>query len=133
MPDRDQAESDQLVLDVVPATNELRALVDILDRLSIQAYTLHVTDGRFYADRSPDAVAGSRRQVSIRLTVIGRTFFEGLCAALHAKPTERVVHPGQRSWWAESDTATRRLLIEGVSFQHHDDWQPRPAKEKANA
>ncbi len=29
-------------------------------------------------------------------------------------------------WWAEVNTPDLRLLIEGVSFQHHDDWEAKP-------
>lgn len=116
--------AEQLSIEV-PRANDLKALVDLLDRLSIHSFSLHATDRGFYGDRTQsDRPAGSRA-VELRLTIVGRTFFEQVCDALRAKPTERMVLFGQRSWWAEADNSTRRLLIEGVSFQHHDDWEPR--------
>lgn len=57
-----------------------------------------------------------------------RTDFERFCAALKTKVKERGYSPeGQREWYAEHDTADRRLLIQCVSFKHHEDWQPRSA------
>lgn len=102
----------------------LAELVALLDDIDCHSFTLHATDSTFYAARNPDATDNTKR-INIRLTIIGRTDFEQVCTLIGAKATERVVNPGQRSWWAESDTATRRLLIEGVSFQHQDDWEPR--------
>lgn len=119
-PTASRARSEQLTLPV----NELRALVDVLDQIDCHSYTLHATDSTYYSARNPATAEGSR--ISLRLTIIGRTQFEQVCARLSAKATERVFLPGQRAWWAEADTQNRRLLIEGVSFQHHDDWEPRP-------
>ncbi len=107
------------------STSELRQLVDLLDQIGCRSYSLHATDRRFYAAQNPGAADAQR--VSLRLTVVGRAPFEQICTALNVQPTERTHHVGQRAWWAEADTNTRRLLIEGVSFQHHDDWEPRAA------
>lgn len=103
--------------------SELTTIAQLLDELGCHSYSLHVTDSGYYADRNPER--SSEGRVSLHLTIIGRTAFEAVADAIGAKPKERIVHVGQRSWWAEADTKTRRLLIEGVSFQHHDDWQPR--------
>ena len=111
----------------LPAPNPLADLVAILDRLDCHSYTLHATDRTYYGAQNPAATAAQR--VELRLTIVGRTHFEALCAALGAKPTERVVAHGQRSWWAEADTDDRRLLIEGVSFAHQDDWEPRTKED----
>lgn len=104
---------------------DLSEIVDLLESIDCHSYTLHATDCTFYSARNPNAEAAKR--TDLRLTIIGRTAFEQMCERLKAKPLERIVHFGQRAWWAASDTDTRRLLIEGVSFQHHDDWQPREA------
>lgn len=100
----------------------LAEVVALLDRLGCTSYTLHATDRSYYASQNPDRAVA---RVDLRLTIVGRTFLEQVCAALGVKPVERIVNPGQRAWHAEADTPTRRLLIEGVSFQHHDDWEPR--------
>ena len=101
----------------------LATIVELLDDIDCHSFTLHATDTTFYSARNPEGIAGGR--INLRLTIVGRYAFEEVCARLGAKPHERIVQVGQRSWWAEADTETRRLLIEGVSFQHHDDWQPR--------
>lgn len=102
----------------------LTAIAELLDEQGCRSYSLHASDAGWWADRNPDG--GSDGRPSVRLTIIGRTAFEAIATAVGATPKERVMRMGQRSWWAESDTASRRLLIEGVSFQHHDDWEPRP-------
>lgn len=104
-------------------TDPLAELVGILGQLDCRSYTLHATDSGYWTARATGD--GRDGRINIRLTVVGRTAFEQVCAALGAQPKERVVHVGQRSWFAETDTTDRRLLIEGVSFQYHDDWEPR--------
>lgn len=108
----------------------LTAVAEVLDDIDCHSYSLTVTDKTFWSARNPDMSDGVR--VNLRLMIVGRTAFEAFCLAIEARPQERIVNPGQRSWWAESDTKTRRLLVEGVSFQHHEDWEPRP-KSKAKA
>lgn len=102
----------------------LAEVVAVLEVLGCRSYTLHATDSGYWTARAHGD--GAEARINIRLTIVGRTAFEQVCAALGAQPKERVIHVGQRSWFAEADTTARRLLIEGVSFQHHDDWEPRP-------
>jgi hypothetical protein len=95
----------------------IKALVDTLADLGISPLHL-LTNARKMSDTRPDISLWTQR----------RTDFEALCAHLKAKPVERMAHqPGQREWYAEHDTDERRLLIQCVSFPHHDDWQPREA------
>lgn len=95
---------------------EIKALIDLLAELDIDALHLRI-DAKKVGDTRPD----------IALWTLYRTQFERLCEALKMNPTERRFSPpGQREWFAESDTATRRLLVQCVSFEHHPDWQPRP-------
>lgn len=113
--------------------NALLAIAELLNEQECHSYTLHATDSGFWTARAPQGAQPGVRagraerdgRASLSLTIIGRTQFEGICLAIGVTPKERVMHVGQRSWWAESDTSTRRLLIEGVSFQHHDDWESR--------
>lgn len=101
-------------------SNPHLAAAQLLDRLDVHSYTMHVTDRTYYSARLPDSEAAKR--VDIRLTIVSRSDFMKVCAELKCSPKERIVNAGQRAWWAESDSPGRRLLIEGVSFQHHDDW-----------
>ncbi|WGL50668.1 hypothetical protein P5P86_11905 [Nocardioides sp. BP30] len=104
--------SDLIVLTPIA---EIKAVVDTLADLGIDPLHLHI-DGQRPTDRRPSMTTWIRY----------RTDFERVCDAFKAKPTERrYSQPGQREWYAESDTATRRLLIQCVSFEHHEDWQPR--------
>lgn len=101
----------------------LADLMALLDEIECRAYTLHATDSSYWTARNSNLDNTGR--VNLRLTIIGRGQFEQVCSLLGAKATERIVNTGQRSWWAESNSDTRKLLIEGVSFQHHDDWEAR--------
>lgn len=95
---------------------ETKSLVDLLADMGIDPLHLHV-DGAKPLDARPN----------IKLWTRYRTEFFTLCERLGAKPEERRFAPaGQREWYAESDTLTRRLLVQCVSFEHHDDWEPRP-------
>jgi hypothetical protein len=94
----------------------IKALVDTLADLGISPLHLRV-DAKHVGDHRPD----------ISLWTQTRTDFERLCAHLKAKPAERRYRPvGQREWCAEHDTDERRLLLQCVSFAHHDDWEERP-------
>lgn len=95
----------------------------LLDELECRSYSLSATDAAYWAARRSEEVRDGRP--NIRLTIIGRTMFEAVCTAVGVTPKERMTNPGQRGWFAEADSSTRRLLIEGVSFQHHDDWEVR--------
>jgi hypothetical protein len=96
----------------------VKALVDHLSDLDISPLHLRI-DAKHVGDARPD--------VSMWLRY--RTDFERFCDALKLKAKERAYSPeGQREWWAEHDTADRRLLVQCVSFAHHEDWQP---KERA--
>ena len=103
----------------------LTAIAQLLDDLDCHSYSLYATDSGWWTERAIGKADAKEPRVSLRLTIIGRTHYEAVCLALEAKATERVVQMGQRQWWAESDTSARKLLIEGVSFQHHDDWEAR--------
>jgi hypothetical protein len=96
--------------------DEIKAVVDTFADLGIDPLHLHV-DGKRPLDQRPD----------IRVWVRYRMEFERVIDAFGAKPKERDYRmPGQREWFAEKDTDGRRLLLQCVSFEHHDDWQPRP-------
>jgi hypothetical protein len=106
--------SEQLA--IVP-TSAIKELVDILEDLGIDPLTLHI-DGARPLDARPD----------VRLWCRYRTDFETVCERLRLKPHERLARQhGQREWFAEHDDDRRRLLVQCVSFAHHDDWQPREA------
>lgn len=96
------------------------AVAQLLDRLDVHSYSMHVTDQTYYSARLPESEAAKR--VNIRLTIVGRSGFMKVCTELKQEPKERMVNAGQRAWWAEADSPDRKLLIEGVSFQHHNDW-----------
>ena len=94
----------------------IKALVDQLHELDLSP--LHA---RIDAKRISDT------RIDISLWMQTRTDFETFTAALGAKPVERRFSPdGQREWFAEHDTPERRLLVQVVSFRHHDDWQEKP-------
>jgi hypothetical protein len=97
---------------------EVKRLVDILTDLDIEPLHLHV-DGHKPTDLRPD----------VRLWTRTRTDYERLLDALKVKPKqrhERRYSPqGQREFYAEHDTDARRLLVQCVSLEHHDDWRPR--------
>lgn len=100
---------------VVTPISEIKAVVDTLAGLGIDPLHLHI-DGQRPTDHRPN----------ITVWVRYRTEFEATCGAFNAKAVERrFIQHGQREWYAESDTATRRLLIQCVSFEHHADWAPR--------
>jgi len=100
---------------VQPSITTLKELVDQLADLGIDPLHLH-TDGHTNI-RPPD----------YRLWLRTRTDFFAVCEAFGLKPTEaRWAPEGQRSWSAAKDTDDRRLLVQCVSFEHHDDWEPRP-------
>lgn len=107
-----------------PSQTALASIASLINDVGCESYSLHVTDRRYYADRLPNS--DSAKYVDIRLTIVGRTAFEEIATLLGAKTTERIVHVGQRAWVAETKSNDVRLLLEGVSFQHHDDWEPRP-------
>lgn len=95
----------------------IKGLVDVLHRLRMSPLHLHV-DAKHVGDTRPD----------VKLWLRCRTDFEAFCAELGVRPVEARWNPeGQRSWSAEHDTPERRLLVQCVSFQHHDDWEPRSA------
>ncbi len=96
-----------------------------LHALGIDGYTLHITRPGYHIRRNPNASENGKK-VSIRVTVIGRNDFHKLARHYNAKVTERAMQHGVRGWWAEADNPDRRLLIEGVSFRHHDDWEAKP-------
>jgi hypothetical protein len=90
----------------------LKALVDQLADLGIDPLHLH-TDGHTEI-RPPD----------FRLWLRTRTDFERVCDALDLKPKRSRWDPeGQRSYSATKDTDEARLLVQVVSFRHHDDWE----------
>ena len=94
---------------------EIKAVVDTLADLGVDPLHLHI-DGQRPTDQ----------RANINAWIRYRTDFERVCAVFKAKPTERRhCQPGQREWYAESDTVTRRLLLQCVSFEHHPDWRPR--------
>lgn len=93
----------------------IKALVDQLHDLDLSPLHLRV-DAKHVGDTRPD--------VSMWLRY--RTDFERFCAAVGVKPVPaRFDSADQRSWSAEHDTADRRLLVQCVSFKHHDDWEPK--------
>lgn len=101
----------------IPPVNAIKQVVDLLDELGIDPLHLHA-DGAKVLDARHD----------IKLWLRYRTDFERVCAALKAKPVERPHRGhGQREWYAEPDTADRRLLVQCVSFEHHPDWEAREA------
>ena len=109
--------SEQLAIALTPI-DEIKEFVDVLADMGIDPLHLHI-DGHRPTDARP----------SISVWIRHRTEFEAICARLKAKPVERrYSQPGQREWWAESDTTTRRLLMQCVSFEHHHDWEPRPTQ-----
>lgn len=113
--------------DMLPGldTDPLTDIAAMLRQIGCRSYALHVTDTTYYSARNPDASETATRP-NFHLTIVGRTHFEAVIAALDSpKVTERVMTVGVRAWSAEPDTDDRRLLVEGVSFQHHDDWKAR--------
>ena len=99
----------------IPPIAEIKAVVDVLADLGIDALHLRA-DAKKVGDTRPD----------ISLWVTYRTEFLRVCEAFGIKPVERIAHqPGQREWYAERDTDDRRLLVQCVSFEHHEDWEPR--------
>lgn len=106
-------------------TDPLTDIAAMLRRIGCRSYALHVTDTTYYSARNPDATNGAKR-VGMHLTIVGRTYYEAVINALgNPKVTERVMTTGTRAWSANADTDDRKLLVEGVSFQHHDDWEAR--------
>lgn len=100
----------------VTQINTIRGIVEQLALLEMSPLHLRV-DAKHVGDTRPD----------ISLWLRYRTDFERFCESIKAKPHERMYRgQGQREWYAESDADTRRLLIQCVSFEHHDDWEPRP-------
>ncbi len=94
---------------------EIKALVELLAEMGIDPLSLNARGATPLEPRS-----------NMQLHLRTRTDFEAVCRRLGAKGHERKFPPrGQRSWWAEADTGTRKLLIQCVSFEHHDDWEPR--------
>lgn len=105
---------------VITPISEIKAIVDQLVDLGVDALHLRA-DAKKVGDLRPD----------VSLWITHRTDFERVCEAFGAKPVERRYRQaGQREWFAEKDTGTRRLLIQCVSFEHHHDWQPRPRTEE---
>lgn len=101
----------------------IKALVDDLARLDVTPLHLHV-----------DTLKVGDLRPNVSLWTQTRTDFETLCDAWKMKPVERTYTPeGQRAWCAERDTNDRRLLVQCVSFAHHDDWQPRGTATKEGA
>lgn len=97
---------------------EIKALVDLLAELDVSVLHLHI-DTRDMLDK----------RARINLWISSRTDYFRLCDHLKLTPTEkRYQGLGQREWWAEADTPARALLIQCVSFEHHDDWEPRAGK-----
>lgn len=101
----------------------LASIAKLIDDIGCESFSLHVTDRRYYAARMPNS--DSAKYVDMHLTIVGRTAFEEVATLLNAKPKERIVNVGQRAWVAEIYDGSLRLLLDGVSFQHHDDWEPR--------
>lgn len=98
-------------LHLVPIA-EIKAIVDTLADLGIDPLHMHV-DGHKPTDIRPD----------VQLWMRYRTDFERTCEALGAKKVEvRNWQVGERRYSAEHDTDRRRLLIQCVSFRHHDDF-----------
>lgn len=100
---------------------QVKTVLGIVEQLAmLEISPLHLrVDAKHVGDTRPD----------ISLWLRYRTDFERFCESIKAKPKERTYTPaGQREWWAESDTDTRRLLIQCASFEHHDDWQPKPGR-----
>jgi hypothetical protein len=96
--------------------SEIKALVDRLHLLDITPLHLNI-DGPTPTEPRPN----------LRLWLRTRTDFERACGALGLNPKEARYSPhGQRQWTAEGDTPERRLFLSVVSFEHHDDWQPKP-------
>lgn len=103
---------------VITPISEIKAIVDQLADLGVDALHLRA-DAKKVGDQRPD----------VSLWVTYRTEFLRVCEAFGIKPQERPYsRTGQREWFAERDTASRRLLVQCVSFEHHDDWEPREVK-----
>lgn len=92
---------------------EVKLLVDLLDRLGITPLHLHV-DTR---------TATPKANVSLA----SRSDFERFVEAAGVPSVERPARvSGQREWFAEADTPGWEILVQAVSFVHHHDWKPRP-------
>lgn len=101
-----------------PGTN-LVALAQVLADVECRSYTLSVVDRRDHL--------GDSHAVTMTLTITGRGAFLAVCAQLGVTPREaRYAPPGQRLWHADSEASARHLLVTGLSYPHHDDWEPRP-------
>jgi hypothetical protein len=93
----------------------IKALIDQLADLELSPLHLHI-DAKHVGDTRP--------LVSMWLRY--RTDFERFCEATKLKAKERQFsRHGQREWFAERDTEGCRLLVQVVSFAHHEDWVPR--------
>lgn len=106
--------SEQLTL--VPVT-AVKAIVDRLADLGIDPLHLHI-DGSKPTDARPN----------VRLWLRTRTDFNRFIdvPALAKKKVEErsgFSKDRQREFYVEDDTDERRLLIQCVSFPHHDDWE----------
>jgi hypothetical protein len=105
---------------VITPIGEIKDVVDQLAELGIDALHLRA-DAKKVGDPRPD----------VSLWVTYRTEFLRVCEAFGVKAQERrFAGAGRREWFAERDTATRRLLIQCVSFEHHHDWEPRPRTDQ---
>lgn len=100
---------------IVTPITEIKAVIDVLADLGLDPLHLHV-DGHVPTDQRP----------SISMWIRYRTDFFRVCEAFAVTPRERpFTQHGARSWFAESDSVTRCLLVQCVSFEHHHDWEPR--------
>jgi hypothetical protein len=99
----------------------IKALVDQLAYMDVTPLHLNI-DGPTPTETRPN----------IRLWLRTRSEFEAVCKALSLPVKESRYDPsGQRSWSASGDDASQRLFVSVVSFEHHDDWQPKPGRSAA--
>jgi hypothetical protein len=90
-----------------------RDFLDVLAELDVTLQMLHINT-RWALEGAP----------VVHVLVAKRSDFMRVCEHLGKAPTEaKYQQLGQRRWWLEHDTDERSLLIECVSFKHHDDWE----------
>ncbi len=119
MPDRDLTDEQRERLAIVQI-GTIKALIDELADLKVTPLHLRI-DAKKVGDTRPD----------VSLWMQTRTDFEALARRWKAKATERRFSPeGQREWFAEHDNDGIRVLVQVVSFRHHEDWEPRQTEAR---
>lgn len=104
--------TDQLALNITPIAT-IKGLVDVLADMGLDPLHLHI-DGRKPTDSRP----------GVSMWMRYRTDYEQVVERLRLKSVERrATQHGQREWHAERDTDDMRLLVQCVSFEHHEDWE----------